>query len=282
MQQGSHQAGERAAEPEAGALDADERRESEQRMSPGAAVVHEAIMREGEDELARAWSARAFSGLAAGLSMGFSFATEGLLAANLPDEPWRPLVSKLGYTVGFLIVVLGRQQLFTENTLTPILPLLQRPRAHVLRNVARLWAIVLAANLVGAFIFAEVAAHTETFGPAKGALDEIGHATLDGSFMTLFFRAIFAGWLIALMVWILPFAETGRLFAIIIITYVVGIGMFTHVIAGSVDVMYLVARDEASWGEFLRFLAPALLGNIIGGVALVAALNHAQVASGEG
>ena len=270
-----------AGELGAGELNDNEQRESERRMSPGAGVVHQAISSEGEDELARTWSALAFSGLAAGLSMGFSFATEGLLATNLPDEPWRPLVSKFGYTVGFLIVVLGRQQLFTENTLTAILPLLRTPRGHVLRSVARLWVIVLVANLAGALIFAEVAAHTETFAPARGTLDEIGRTTLEGSFTTLFFRAIFAGWLIALMVWILPFAETGRLFAIIIITYVVGIGMFAHVIAGSVDVLYLVARGDASWGEYLAFLAPALLGNIVGGTALVAALNHAQVVSGK-
>src|SRR5690349_8167211 len=90
--------------------------DAEERSSPRVHVVHEAIRIEGEEELKRTSSALAWSGLAAGLSMGFSLVTEGLLRSHLPDTPWRPLVSKLGYSAGFLFVVLGRQQLFTENT----------------------------------------------------------------------------------------------------------------------------------------------------------------------
>src|SRR3954453_15635744 len=93
--------------------------EAHERASPGGEVVYKAIMREGEDELDRPSSALFWSGLAAGLSMGFSLIAEGLLRAHLPDAPWRPTVAKFGYSLGFLIVVLGRQQLFTENTLTP-------------------------------------------------------------------------------------------------------------------------------------------------------------------
>ena len=107
-------------------------------------IVARAVAMEGEEELGRPTSALAWSGLAAGLSMGFSLVAEGLLRSRLPDAPWRPLVAKFGYSVGFLIVVLGRQQLFTENTLTPVLPLLQAqgPR-HGCSNLLRLWAIVL-------------------------------------------------------------------------------------------------------------------------------------------
>src|SRR5690242_21471880 len=102
-------------------LDLNEREleEVERRSSIRAHVVHEAIRVEGEEELHRRSSALAWSGLAAGLSMGFSLLAEGVLRSAIPDTPWRPLVSKLGYTVGFLVVILGRQQLFTENTRTP-------------------------------------------------------------------------------------------------------------------------------------------------------------------
>jgi formate-nitrite transporter family protein len=100
--------------------------EIHERSSPTGAVVYAAIRKEGDEELERATAALAWSGLAAGLSMGFSFATEAMLRAALPETPWRPLIAKLGYSVGFLIVVLGRQQLFTENTLTVILPVLRR------------------------------------------------------------------------------------------------------------------------------------------------------------
>src|SRR5438309_1208685 len=130
--------------PAAGLRDAseDERDAIAQQSRPNAALIHETIRAEGESELERTWWALVLSGIAAGLSMGFSLITEGLIQARLPDAPWRELVSKSGYTIGFLIVVLGRQQLFTENTLTPILPLLYRRDLATLRQVARLWALV--------------------------------------------------------------------------------------------------------------------------------------------
>lgn len=264
-------------------LDRGESREAKRRTAPSAAIVYEAIRREGEDELERPPSALAFSGLAAGLSMGFSLVTEGLLQAMIPDLPWRPLISKFGYSIGFLIVVLGRQQLFTENTLTAVLPLLRRKDRPTFLGVARLWGIVLAANMVGALFFAWVVGNTSVFDPTvRATFAQIGEHALGGGFGTTFLGAIFAGWLIALMVWLLPFAETARVGVIIIITWVVGIGGFAHVIAGSVETLYLVVTGAASLGEFLGgYWIPTLLGNVLGGVSLVAAINHAQVVSGE-
>ncbi|MGI4799523.1 MAG: formate/nitrite transporter family protein, partial [Janthinobacterium lividum] len=95
-----------------------EREAVEKYSRPNAALIHEIIRAEGESELDRSILALLLSGLAAGLAMGLSLITEGLLRAHLPEAPWRELVSKIGYAVGFLVVVLGRQQLFTENTLT--------------------------------------------------------------------------------------------------------------------------------------------------------------------
>src|SRR5271170_996181 len=131
-----------------------EQKQVEERLAIGANVVYETIRREGEDELQRPAAALAWSGLAAGLSMGFSFIAEGLLMARLPDQPWRPLIGCAGYCVGFLIVILGRQQLFTENTLTVVLPLLLRKDLSTLLRMLRLWGVVLGANLVGTFLFA--------------------------------------------------------------------------------------------------------------------------------
>src|ERR687883_550487 len=120
-----------------------EKKEVEERSAPSGRIVYKAILKEGEGELERSSSALFWSGLAAGLSMGFSLVTEGLLTAYLPNTHWRPLVAKLGYSMGFLIVILGRQQLFTENTLTPILPFLKRKDKRTARNVLRLWGVVL-------------------------------------------------------------------------------------------------------------------------------------------
>src|SRR5690242_2689610 len=141
----------------------EEQQEAESRSSPSGKIVYKAILTEGNEELGRASSALFWSGLAAGLAMGFSMIAEGLLVAYLPDAPWRPLVAKFGYSAGFLIVVLGRQQLFTENTLTPILPLLQHKNVATLLNVSRLWLLVLVANLLGAMAIGLVAAKTNAF-----------------------------------------------------------------------------------------------------------------------
>jgi formate-nitrite transporter family protein len=255
--------------------------EAEQRSAASAVVVHEAIRREGEQELQRSSAALFWSGLAAGLSMGFSLIGEGLLRSRLPDQPWRPIISKLGYSFGFLLVVLGRQQLFTENTLTPILPLMLDCCGAKLRNVLRLWAVVLVANLIGALAIAWVLGNTAVFRPeVRQAFADIGRESLSVTFGSALLRGIFAGWLIAFMVWLLPFAEAFRVVVIVLVTWLVGLGQLTHVIAGSVEVLYLATTGAASFQHVaFGYIAPTLIGNIIGGVALVAALNHAQVVS---
>lgn len=261
-----------------------EKREVEERSAPSGRVVYKAILKEGEGELERTSSALFWSGLAAGLSMGFSLVTEGLLANYLPETHWRPLVAKFGYSVGFLIVILGRQQLFTENTLTPILPLLKRKDSQTLLNVLRLWGVVLVANLLGALLFALAAAKTSAFdSEVQRSFSELGHTAMSPGALTILWRGVFAGWLIALMVWLLPFAETARVWVIIFITYVVGLSHFSHIIAGSVEVFTIAAMNEESWVRvFGHYVLPTLTGNIVGGVTLVAALNHAQVVAGGG
>jgi formate/nitrite transporter FocA (FNT family) len=255
-----------------------ERKDVEQRSAPRTEVVYEAIREEGENELRRSAPALAWDGLAAGLSMGFSLAAEGLLRSHLPDAPWRPLVAKLGYSVGFLIIVMGRHQLFTENTLTVILPLLQKPTAKRFARVARLWAVVLAANLAGALAFAWVAGHTEIFRhETRAAFAEIGREAMEGGHWTIFLRGLFAGWLIAMMVWMLPAAESARFFVVVVMTWLVAVSGLAHVVAGSIDVLYVVASNGARWSVYFGWVIPALAGNIVGGTTLVAALGHAQV-----
>lgn len=257
----------------------EEHQEAKERSAPSSKVIHEAILKEGQEELARTSAALFWSGLAAGLSMGLSMIAKGVMMHYLPDSPGRPLVANLGYSLGFLVVVLGRQQLFTENTLTPILPLLEERTWRSLWNVLRLWGVVLVANLLGCLALALVVAHTDTFEPAiRAEFAHMGQEVLAPSFGIVLIRGIFAGWMIALMVWILPFADTGRIWVIIVITYVVGICQFSHVIAGTIEAFTLAASGGVSWGQALGgFTVPALLGNILGGVLLVAGLNNAQV-----
>lgn len=260
-------------------LTEDEKHDVHTRVRPRAIVVLETIRAEGELELRRPTSALAWSGLAAGLSMGFSLVTMGALRAALPDTSWRSLLVKLGYPVGFVIIILGRQQLFTENTLTPVLPLLHDRTGKTLKNVVRLWTTVLLANLVGAFLFALAIGRSAVLSPEiKSQLAEISRAAIAGGFGDQFVRAIFSGWLIALVVWLLPNAESAKVFVIILLTYIIGIGDLSHVVAGSVEAFYAVVTGAVTLPHALAsFTLPVLLGNLVGGGALVGALHHAQI-----
>jgi formate/nitrite transporter FocA (FNT family) len=116
----------------------------------------------------------------------------------------------------------------------------------------------------------------------RTAFEEIGREAYRAGFWVTLLRGIFAGWLIAVMVWMLPAAESAHVAVILIVTYIVGLGGFAHIVAGSVDAMYMAVIGRATWAEYLgAFMVPTLLGNVVGGVTIVAALNHAQVVAGE-
>ena len=244
--------------------------------------IHRVIREEGEEQLNRHSGAVAWSGLAAGLSMGFSFLTMALLHARLPqDAAWRPLVAGFGYTIGFLIVILGRQQLYTETTLTPVLPILADFSVARLLRLFRFWAVVLVANLIGTWLFAWSIAHESFFQPAVWqSLQTISNDAVHEPFLPMLFKSVLAGWLIALMVWVLPSAGPAKMPIIVVLTYVVAMGQFSHVIAGSCEAAFATLVGTHDLREyFLTFLLPTLLGNTIGGVALVAMLNHAPLAT---
>ena len=100
------------------------------------------------------------------------------------------------------------------------------------------------------------------------------------SFRSTVLKGVFAGWLIALLVWMMPGAGEARSAVIVLLTWLISIAGFAHVIAGSVDASFLVLSGHAGITDYLwRFFAPTLLGNMIGGVMLVAVLNYGQVAS---
>src|SRR4051812_17937795 len=200
------------------APDAEAQEKAKEATSLDAETTYEVVRREGLRELDRATSALFWSGLAAGLSMGFSFLAEGLIHSHLPEAEWRPLVAKLGYSVGFLIVILGNQQLFTENTLTPIVPLLHSWSSKRLRNVLRLWGAVLVANLLGALLFAlAVGRLGGVVDPTvHHALSAISQETMASGVQVTMLKAVYAGWLITLMVWMLPGAESSKPLVIIV------------------------------------------------------------------
>ena len=199
-----------------------------------AAAVHEFIREEGEKELSRTVSALLWSAIAAGLSMSFSMLAKGLLRAHLPDNDIGFLVESLGYTVGFLVVIMARQQLFTENTVTAVLPVMSQPRIGRFLCLLRLWGVVLVGNLVGVAVSAWAILALPIFSTqTHEAFLALGEHILVNTPMQKFAKGIVAGWMIATMVWLLPSAGSAKIWVILIVTYLVAIVEFTHIIVGS-------------------------------------------------
>ncbi len=243
-------------------------------------VVFELVRRHGIQELQRPVMSLWWSGVAAGMSIGFSVLSQALLIRYLPDAAWSPLLSSFGYCVGFVLVIMAGQQLFTTNTLTAVAPLLASPSLLTLGLLARLWTVVLLANIAGACLFALFVGKTDVLAPElMEQIFAISHHAVEMPASVLVVRGIVAGFLIASLVWILAREEGSHVLLIVMITYLVSLGEFTHVVAGSVEAAFLVFDGRISAQQALAgFLAPALAGNVIGGTVLFALLAYAQIA----
>jgi formate-nitrite transporter family protein len=193
--------------------------------------------------------------------------------------PGAVIIAKVGYSVGFLIVILSRQQLFTENTLTAVLPVIARKQWAWCLVLGRLWAIVLGANLVGCLLFAAFLVYSGALTPEiSGTIREIGQDLMANAPAEMFVKGIVAGWLIAALVWMLPSAEGTEIFVITLITYLIALGGFTHVVAGSAEALYLWLAGQSSLARVVfGFFLPTLAGNLAGGTLLFAVLSYAQV-----
>lgn len=265
----------------AASLSRTERGEVEDKRPPRAAVLHEVIRREGEQEVRRSFSALMWSSIAAGLSMGFSMLARGLLHRHLPAFEGRFLVESVGYSMGFLIVIISRQQLFTENTMTAVLPLMSQPSARRLVALLRLWATVFLGNLIGVAVFAYGLVHLQQFDAATmRSFVDIGAELMQNTPFQMFSKGILAGWLIATMVWMLAAHGDSRASIIFVMTYLIAIGGFTHIIVGSLETLFLVFTGNLTLAEYaLAFALPTLAGNIVGGSGIFALISHAQVRS---
>lgn len=251
----------------------------EERAIPPTPVIYDVVRRYGEEEMSRPAISLWWSGLAAGLSMSFSLLAEAILRMHLPDADWVRLIAGLGYPVGFVMVVLARQQLFTENTITVVLPLMAEPTRRNLWRSWRVWGIVLAANLVGTIAAALLCTFTPVIDPAlRDAMLAISAEGMRYGWVETAFRGITAGFLMATMVWLIPASDEAQFFVILLVTYIIGAGGFPHIIAGSVESFLLVANGQLGLGAMLGgFTVPVLVGNIVGGTVLFALLSYAQV-----
>ncbi len=241
--------------------------------------IFEIIRRDGHEEMDRPNASLFWSGVAAGLMISLSVLGEAIFRTYLPDADWRYLLENLGYSLGFLVVILGRMQLFTENTITTVLPVMHNPVWAMFRRLVVLWSIVLFANVIGAFFVATAFAYG-SFIPAEllPAITQLSEHATGFTTSEAFQRAIPAGILVAAIVWMLPESDGFGFFVILIFTWLIAAGDFTHIVAGSVEMAFLMVQgmlplDRAMFDFFL----PVLFGNILGGTVIFALLAFGQV-----
>lgn len=243
-----------------------------------AAEIFDRVTTGGAEELKRPFFHLAFSGVAAGLSMGVSALGVALVLAQLGDSAGAEALAYLLYPLGFLAVILGRQQLFTENTLFPVALVLEE-RRH-LPALVKLWLTVLVANIIGTALFSALAVLTPALPEgARGELAGLGVEAAGHGIGTIFWSGVVGGWLIALVAWLVTASTTttGQLTVIFLLTYAVGVGHFAHSIAGSAELLSAVLAGELSAMDYPRWLAGAVLGNAVGGVVIVALFAYGQV-----
>lgn len=255
-----------------------EEKDVQENQSLNSVSVYAVVHREGLEELQRPMMSLWWSGVAAGIGISLSILAEGILHTVFKESTHQFALENLGYTVGFLLVILGRLQLFTENTLTVILPLLHKRSLHMALCTARLWAIVFLANMVGTF---SAAFFSFYFGAVPPEFLE-GMTAISKHYgelkpMEALSYGIVSGFIIAAIVWMKPSVKNSLFIMIVVFTYLIAIGNFTHVIAGSTELFLLMLQGEVSVIETLKLIGATLVGNILGGTCLFALLAYGQV-----
>lgn len=250
---------------------------------PTADEIYEQVSRNARHELGRPALGLAISGLAGGITMGLTALSTSIVVAELGSSAAAKFVAHFLYPIGFIAVILGRAQLFTENTLYPV-ALVFAERAHVWKTL-RLWAIVLPSNVLGAFFFAMLAVRTGALRPEfVAAMSQFGLDAADVTPSHVFWSGVIGGWIIALVAWLVSGSHsiTGSVMLIWLLTFVVGLGGFAHCIATSGEILAAILNHQLAFSRYLAWLLPATLGNIVGGVLLVTLLEYGQVKGGEG
>ena len=251
---------------------------------PTAQQIFEQVLESARDEVGRSTTALGLSALAAGLGLGLTGFAVAATEALVGHDGNAKLVALLFYPLGFIAVIVGRQQLFTENTLYPVALILDERRWKWLWQTIRLWTVVFAANIVGGLLFALlVVKGSGADSDIVRNLTALGEQAADNTWGHVFATAIIGGWLLALVAWLVTAAQwtIGHIAVIWILTFLVGLGNLAHCIATSVEILASALSGGVSAGAYLAWLAAATLGNIVGGVFIVTVLNYGQVVVGN-
>jgi formate/nitrite transporter FocA (FNT family) len=233
------------------------------------------IVAAADEEISTGTRELFFSALAAGFAITLTF----MLYASVTDATdGAPVMSAILYPLGFIYIILGDYQLYTENTLPPVALVLERLAS--IPALLTVWTIVLIGNLVGGTLGAFILASTGVFSPDVMAtavgIAESGVAT---SWWSLFFKAVFAGLIVAGVVWLDYAAQdtTSRLLMIYLAFLAIPLGNLYHVVVSATETMFLVFRGDLALATgVFEFVLPVLLGNTISGILLVTVVNYFQ------
>ncbi|QLK25299.1 formate/nitrite transporter family protein [Natrinema zhouii] len=237
--------------------------------------VFQRIVAAADEEVTSGSRELFFSGIAA----GFAITITVLLYASLyASTDGHPILSALLYPLGFIYIIIGGYQLYTENTLPPVALSLERIAS--IPALLRHWTIVLAGNFTGSAIGAATLAWGGVFSPeAADAAMYLGTHGMETAWLDLFFKATFAGLIVAGVVWVEYSAR--ETIARIVIVYMaflaIPIGNLFHVVTSFTEMAYVVFLGEvALFAGLSQFVLPVLLGNTIGGILLVTVVNYFQ------
>lgn len=260
--------------------DETEQAEIEELSGPPARIIYQVVRQQGDEELDRPPRSLFWSGTAAGITIMVSVLVQGALRQKLPvDTPGREVISDLGYCLGFLMVIIGRMQLFTEQTIVTVLPVMAEPGWRKLGTAGRLWLIVFAANMIGACAAAAMITLLPLTGPELlHSMLEVCSTLLPRTPTELLLQAIPAGFLLASVAWLRAGSSHSEFWIILFLTYAIVLCGFTHVVAGGAEAFLLLFAGQIGVGHAVfGIILPALIGNVIGGTGLFALLAHAQV-----
>jgi formate/nitrite transporter FocA (FNT family) len=233
------------------------------------------VIREGEEIFKINNKAITLSAIIAGLEIGFSYflicSLYYLLSGTMAENTIFKLFS-LVYPIGFILVVLGKSALFTEQTSVLTIPVLNGQRT--IWELLRVWGLVILGNLIGGILFtlfiSLLAPHLNLF--THETMVKIGIHVVDYDAWVLFLSAIVAGWLMGLLNWLINSVKNSltRIFLIFMITGVIGFGGFHHSIVGNIEVFgAFLHSNTITLLDYLAFLALAIVGNAIGGAVVV-------------
>lgn len=244
-------------------------------------IFHSAVDH-AREEINRPWTALTFSGVAGGLTMGLTGLSTGLVISLLGHGSLAQVAAAVVYPIGFLAVIVGGAQLFTENTLYPVVLVLTE-KGHFVQTL-KLWVIVYCGNWIGSILFAILAVKTSALQPGvRNALIELGQRGVDHPFVDVFWSGVVAGWLLALVAWLVTGSHwtTGQAVVTWAMTFVLGLGNFAHCVASSGEILSSLLAGNIASSEYVSWLVAATLGNIAGGVVMVSVLNYGQVKAGK-